>query len=267
MHTKHGFTLLEMSVVLLVIGLIMGGIVTTSTMIRNAQLQSVMGEYQMYVIALKNFKNKYQALPGDMPTAATMWSGATNGNGNGYIEIMPAAPYEHLYAWQELGLAGFVSGSYDGVAAPVPARQCTISRGKNIPASRLKGAGWNIGISYVGVDYSSELTNATNFFPNDPIIDPATMTAFWLGGPFQSNGGSGFCTGMHTQTPVMNGLEAWALDAKSDDGNVASGKIRGQFSNTTYSSTCNGGTAGTGNYNTTPAILGNNCALAFIVEP
>ena len=66
---QTGFTLLELSVVLIIIALVAGGIVVGQSLIRSATLRSVMGEYDHYLKAVQEFQDKYLALPGDMPNA------------------------------------------------------------------------------------------------------------------------------------------------------------------------------------------------------
>lgn len=73
MQHRSGFTLLELSVVIVIIALIIGGIVASQNMINNAKLQAAMAEQDMYAKAIREFADKYQAMPGDMNNAATVW--------------------------------------------------------------------------------------------------------------------------------------------------------------------------------------------------
>lgn len=61
---KLGFTLLELSIVLVIIGLIVGGVVAGQNLIRNAELNSIHSNFTQIKIALNNYRFKYNALPG-----------------------------------------------------------------------------------------------------------------------------------------------------------------------------------------------------------
>lgn len=62
---KKGFTLVELSIVLVIIGLLIGGILVAQSMVKTAQINGVVREFQQYDIALSNFQTKFQKLPGD----------------------------------------------------------------------------------------------------------------------------------------------------------------------------------------------------------
>ena len=83
----RGFTLIEMSIVLVIIGLIVGGILTGVTMVNSATAQSQIKQIQDLQVQITTFKTKYDCLPGDCPNATgflgTTYSGNTVVNGNG----------------------------------------------------------------------------------------------------------------------------------------------------------------------------------------
>lgn len=90
---QQGFTLVELSIVIVIIGLIVAGIVGGQTLVKQAQLRSVYADANKYKVAINAFKLEYNQLPGDMDNAHDYWpgcnSGATaaqcNGNGNKLI--------------------------------------------------------------------------------------------------------------------------------------------------------------------------------------
>ena len=101
---QQGFTLVELSVVLVIIGLIVASVVAGKELIRNSQLQSVIRVAQSYEGAIRAFRWRYKAFPGDMSNAEEYWPGETvNGDGDGLIK--PNSMDESLPAWQQMGLS------------------------------------------------------------------------------------------------------------------------------------------------------------------
>ena len=87
-HNKNlGFTLIEMSIVLIIIGLIVGGVLAGKNMIAAANMRAQITELQKYKTAVKLFDELYKGIPGDINNAQTLFGDATaNGNGNGFLE-------------------------------------------------------------------------------------------------------------------------------------------------------------------------------------
>ena len=85
-HAQHGFTLVEISIVLVIIGLIVGGILVGRDLIHAAVIRADITAVQKMDTAVLTFKLKYNALPGDTQEATTfLGSAAYNGDGNGII--------------------------------------------------------------------------------------------------------------------------------------------------------------------------------------
>jgi len=74
---RSGFTLIELSIVLVVIGLIVGGVIAGQSLMRSSQLQSIISDQAKYVEAAKQFREKYGFWPGDFPNATTSWGAMT----------------------------------------------------------------------------------------------------------------------------------------------------------------------------------------------
>ena len=68
---KAAFTLIEISIVLVIIGLIVGGVLVGRDLIRSAELQTIITDKNKYITAVNTFRTKYNELPGDMKTATT----------------------------------------------------------------------------------------------------------------------------------------------------------------------------------------------------
>lgn len=86
MRKQKGFTLIEISIVLVIIGLLLGGVLKGKSMIDNAKYKSLKGEINAYSTALYSFQDTYKAFPGDFLKASTeLNANAKNGSGNGTI--------------------------------------------------------------------------------------------------------------------------------------------------------------------------------------
>src|SRR6187399_2125428 len=72
----RGFSLVELSIVLVILGLLTGGILAGQSLIRAAELRAVSTEYSKFVTAGRSFRDKYFALPGDMANATSFWGTA-----------------------------------------------------------------------------------------------------------------------------------------------------------------------------------------------
>jgi len=116
----RGFTLIELSIVLVIIGLITSGIVGGRSLIYAAEIRSVISDVDRFRIAIATFEMQYSSLPGDIPNAQEYWPGCVdnvantcNGNGNGLINH-DLGFYEHTRTWEHLSLAGLIPGEYKG---------------------------------------------------------------------------------------------------------------------------------------------------------
>src|SRR5262245_41463564 len=113
---ETGFTLVEIAIVLVIIGLLLGGILKGQEMITQAKIKNVIADLTGVSAAMYGYQDRYRALPGD-DKGAGRWTAApaaTPGNGNGVIEGTYAdadATHETRLFWDHLRRAGFVGGS------------------------------------------------------------------------------------------------------------------------------------------------------------
>lgn len=111
MKKQQGFTLVEIALVLVVIGLILGGLLKGQALIDNARARSMATQIDNVSAAWYGFIDRYRALPGDFEAADTRIAvGMGTGNGNGRIETAA----EGAQVWQHLSASGFVAGNFDG---------------------------------------------------------------------------------------------------------------------------------------------------------
>jgi type II secretory pathway pseudopilin PulG len=110
-----GFTLFGLTMVLVIIGLLLGGILTGKEMITQARIKKVVNDFTGTTAAYFSYRDRYRAVPGDDPNAAARWAsfGTPAGNGDGSLggAYGSNAPTdESRKFWWHLRAGGFVSG-------------------------------------------------------------------------------------------------------------------------------------------------------------
>lgn len=116
MKREQGFTLIEIAIVLVIIGLLLGGVLKGQELITSARVRNVISSQDGIKAAYFGFLDRYRALPGDYLTASAQANipgcgGCFGGNGNGQI-ITDGTSAEAVHVWEHLSKAGFITGSY-----------------------------------------------------------------------------------------------------------------------------------------------------------
>ena len=217
--SRNAFTLVELAIVLVVLGLLTGGIIAGQSLLRSAQIRDVTADIARYIQATNSFRTEFRNLPGDMPNATSYWGAqdatpatcrvtastgeaTCNGNGDGIISAYAAGSNELFRFWQHLANAGLISGSYNGVAGGALAYEATLA---NAPAGKIPGTIFSF-FSW------GSATPAASFFTvptlyNNTLIFGTMNAASW---------------------PSFAALwpeEAASIDKKTDDGWPGMGKI------------------------------------------
>nr|CRH07068.1 putative fimbrial protein. partially(N-terminal) similar to the PilA in Pseudomonas aeruginosa [Candidatus Magnetococcus massalia] len=144
-QSESGFTLIEIAIVVVIIGLLLGGILKGQELIRNARAHNIADQGSSVKAAVLGFQDRYRAMPGDysaadqnivnadsLPNCGSTDITDGNGDGNGRIGGADTTSGETAAAnddctranelalsWAHLSMAGFLSGTYDGDATNV----------------------------------------------------------------------------------------------------------------------------------------------------
>ena len=239
-----GFTLIELSIVMVIIGLVVGGIMVGRTLIRSSEIRSIGSDIERFEAARNTFRTKYNCLPGDCRTASSIGLG-NNGNGNGYVDHYAASAEVWLF-WKHLGAAGLIEGNYSGIAGPVNNTDAVI--GYNIPGSRISNVGYSL---YTGAPTQTSFSPALDGFGQPRAL---TDTVYIIGNDHPS-------TEVNTNGGFISPVEAKALDDKYDDGVANDGNWRVTIGSASYNTTgCTSGSAPNYVYTTSSTAL---CAVNY----
>jgi prepilin-type N-terminal cleavage/methylation domain-containing protein len=119
-HQQSGFTLVEIAIVLVIVGLLLGGVLKGQELINSAKAKTYAQDFRTIQSALYAFQDRFKGIPGDLAGANTKITGADPATtpagavGNGQISGVwdsTTATDESCLVWQHLRLAGFLAGS------------------------------------------------------------------------------------------------------------------------------------------------------------
>lgn len=121
MKVQKGFTLIEIAIVLVIIGLLLGGVLKGQELITSARVRNLISQQDGIKAAFFGFQDRYRALPGDYRDANLNincpGTPCAAGDGNGRID----GANEPFYAWHHLNASGFLNGTFvaaSGTSSP-----------------------------------------------------------------------------------------------------------------------------------------------------
>lgn len=250
MTNSKGFTLVELAIVMIIIGLLIGGILKGTEMIENAKVSSTITQVRSYQAANLTFQDTYSATPGDMRNAETRVPGCAqgttlcfNGGGDSMVGAVvlaglgmendiqagsAALPYrETTQFWKHLVLADLITG------VTTDADQTNPAWGETHPAAKI-GGGFEVMYSGSAGDYGTGLVLR--------LQNPIAL-------------GQGQSMSLGQGANPISPLRAAQIDRKIDDGNPDTGSVTADFAATE----CDAG----GEYNNTRR---KNCIMFFDID-
>ena len=117
-RNQSGFTLIEIAIVLVIIGLLLGGVLKGQELINSAKVKNLATDFKNVPVFIYGYQDKFKALPGDDGGAASHVAATTNGNSSGLTDgKWNATSGETFNFWQHVRLAGLAPGPTDTAAA------------------------------------------------------------------------------------------------------------------------------------------------------
>jgi prepilin-type N-terminal cleavage/methylation domain-containing protein len=217
LRSQAGFTLVELAIVMIIIGLLIGGVLKGQQLIVNAQITATVAQVKAIDAATTSFRDNYAGMAGDITNPAvrlntcTAAPCTTAGDGDGKVDnALPAginfsaAPVtEQLAYWAQLNAAGLLTGLQPQVAA--------LSWGNKEPASKLAGGGYSIGWYAGNVAFPSQSNG----------IAANVLTGHYLA----LHGTAQAAMAITAPDAFMTANQASRLDIKMDDGVGNTGTI------------------------------------------
>ncbi len=204
---EKGFTLVELAIVMIIIGLLIGGILKGQELIANAQVTSTVAQIKGIEAAASTFRDMYNAMPGDITNPGVRLPGcgaepcSTAGNGDGRVTAAPGAVMannEGLRFWTHLNAVDLLTG-IDGTA--------TIAWGAGFPAASIAG-GFGIGFAADADGMTGETANA--------VVRGGHYIAMYAA-PATAIGAIGNAS--------LSATQAARIDRKMDDGMPKTGSV------------------------------------------
>ncbi len=205
---QHGFSLIELSIVLVILALIVGAVGAGTQLLEASRIRAITAETADLQNQVNLFRSKFSTLPGDFREAGALWgndcanstsgSDTCSGNGNGLTleNDIASTTSESLRAWQHISRANISTYLLTGLPASGCSAENCASININIPGSKWPNAGYSL---YSGSDDSIKL-------------------ALFLGAETSDSWNS---------TAVLDPVQISSIDNKTDDGNPVTGNIRG----------------------------------------
>lgn len=206
---QQGFTLIELSIVLVIIGLIVGGVLVGQDLIKAAEIRATIAQIEKYNASVNTFRTKYNGMPGDLTSDNALAFGFViragtpgRGDGNGLIDTSTGSGMvfgqEPSMFWNDLSVANLVDGNFIGIDSGAPLATPANLIGNMMPPAKL-GRG-----NYLTVGSNGGL----NFYLLAGILGTAASS------------------GAYTLSANLTPIQAYNMDIKLDDGMPLTGTVQ-----------------------------------------
>ncbi len=202
---KLGFTLIELSIVLVIIGLIVGGILVGQDLIKAAEIRATVSQMEKYATAVNTFRSKYNGMPGDLLNATNFIfeTRTVTGTGDGDAQLESSAGTAGTFGgetscfWDDLSTAGMIADSLNASnLCGAPRAIAAASLSTAMPIAKLGRGNYLIVGSSAGINYWG--------------LNGVTAIG---------------AAGDSSLDDLLTGSEAFQIDSKIDDGAPTSGGV------------------------------------------
>jgi prepilin-type N-terminal cleavage/methylation domain-containing protein len=223
-HLLHirGFTLVELAIVLVIIGLVIGGVMVGRDLVSSSTIRAQVSQLQSFDSAVSVFKSRYGYLPGDIPNPLTFglsfdattqaYCNANNVNGDGIVQdrngLYPAVwtncePSYFFIHLKDANLINDLSGKFKAAVSGCGAGNSAQTIDCQFPAAKIGTGGFTATtMANTQLGYFMGITNR-----DTSIFNPYALT-------------------MSSTGPTVVPIDAYNLDVKMDDGTPLRGKIK-----------------------------------------
>lgn len=255
---EHGFTLLELSIVIVILGLIVGGALAGQSLIQAAETRAIIADVDRFRAATSTFRTRFKDLPGDArafrnfadlkkypytkngngdkrvqqcyeneafyttrPAACTVYGSSWENVGGRRYDYLNQYTGELLGFWQHLSVAGLINGDYNGLPVFFTGTGAPPLEKRAKPGTSYPAFRTNGALGWVA--YSGKYERGQLF------LTPGAASGYAL------DSHMGITTPNSDPALIINAVltptQAWLIDMKGDDGMPKSGGIRGGVGN------------------------------------
>lgn len=264
---NNGFTLVEFSIAIVVIGLILAAIAMSRNLSETSKLNSIANDFESFKIKFSTFKQIYGQYPGDFNNASTIWADCDtvpsncNGNGNHRVQFDTSGSplIEGRLVFRHLSLSGMLGETIQVIPTLTSPADTTYNNVVTASDWILGKMTYNSQAKLVATSEFTAYTNAfltNDSFPWNNNIN-AVFMSYWSSKPNNTE----------SLGSPLNAQQAFYLDSKFDDGYIdSSGNGAGADSGKLRTvSTIAGVCLNSGLYDilSSPAITSNGCVMGY----